>query len=145
LLCAGAKEHDEERDRGDLTFEITKSKIYNSKSQNLNLSFLFAAAIGDNDAIISLLYMGVDVNTRFEGGETALMASASRGHTKTARLLLDRGADINATDNNGLTALMYAEQNQCEDVVEILKEPDSLEMFMTSSYKELPQPALSTF
>jgi hypothetical protein len=57
-----------------------------------------AARKGDAAAVKQLLDEGVDVNTKFRYGATALSFACDRGHLDVVKLLLDRGADANARD-----------------------------------------------
>jgi hypothetical protein len=57
-----------------------------------------AARKGDEAAVKRLLDEGVDVNTKFRYGATALSYACDRGHLDVAKLLMDRGADVNARD-----------------------------------------------
>jgi hypothetical protein len=57
-----------------------------------------AARKGDAAAVKKLLDGGVDVNTKFRYGTTALSFACDRGHLDVVKLLLDRGADVNVRD-----------------------------------------------
>jgi Ankyrin repeats (3 copies) len=57
-----------------------------------------AARKGDAEAVKKLLDAGVDVNTKFRYGTTALSFACDRGHLDVVKLLLDRGADVNVRD-----------------------------------------------
>jgi hypothetical protein len=57
-----------------------------------------AARKGDVAAVRKLLDEGIDVNTRFRYGVTALSYASDRGHLDVVTLLLERGADVNARD-----------------------------------------------
>jgi ankyrin repeat protein len=68
-----------------------------------------AARKGDAPAVKKLLDEGVDVNTKFRYGTTALSYACDRGHIDVVRLLLDRGADPNVKDTfYGATPLGWA-------------------------------------
>ena len=68
-----------------------------------------AARKGDAPAVKKLLDEGVDVNTKFRYGTTALSYACDRGHLEVVRLLLDRGADPNVKDTfYGATPLGWA-------------------------------------
>jgi ankyrin repeat protein len=45
-----------------------------------------------------LLDDGIDVNTTFRYGATALSFASDRGNVDVVKLLIDRGADVNVTD-----------------------------------------------
>ena len=68
-----------------------------------------AARRGDAPAVKKLLDAGVDVNTKFRYGATALSYACDRGHLEVVRVLLDRGADANVKDTfYGATPLSWA-------------------------------------
>jgi len=68
-----------------------------------------AARKGDASAVKRLLDDGVDVNTKFRYGTTALFFACDHGHVDVVRVLLDRGADVTIKDSfYGFTPLMLA-------------------------------------
>jgi len=68
-----------------------------------------AARKGDAAVVKKLLDEGVDVNTKFRYGATALSYACDRGHLDVVTLLLDRGADVNVKDSfYGATPLSWA-------------------------------------
>jgi ankyrin repeat protein len=68
-----------------------------------------AARKGDAPAVEKLLDEGVDVNTKFRYGTTALSYACDRGNLEVVRLLLERGADPNVKDTfYGATPLGWA-------------------------------------
>lgn len=68
-----------------------------------------AARRGDAAAVTKLLDDGVDVNTRFRYGTTALFFACDHGHVDVVKVLLDRGADLTVKDSfYGFTPLMLA-------------------------------------
>jgi|GEM_PF-1247751 len=60
---------------------------------------------------------GADVNSRNNGGVTALMYACVAGNLSAVRLLLDRGARVNDRDNDGWSALMHACENGKDDIM----------------------------
>ena len=56
-------------------------------------------------AVAAAIDLGADVNAANQAGETALHASASRGHNTVVQLLADKGAQLNAKNKRGLTPL----------------------------------------
>jgi hypothetical protein len=68
-----------------------------------------AARKGDAAIVKKLLDEGVDVNTKYRYGATALFYACDRGHLDVVKLLLDRGADVNVKDSfYGATPLTWA-------------------------------------
>jgi ankyrin repeat protein len=68
---------------------------------------LFAARVGDVEALKLLLEHGSDVNEVAADGSTALIVATLRGHVPAAMFLLSNGADANA-HGPGYTALHWA-------------------------------------
>ena len=68
-----------------------------------------AARKGDSVTVRKLLDEGVDVNTRFRYGTTALFFACDHGHVDVVKVLLDKGADLTVKDSfYGFTPLMLA-------------------------------------
>lgn len=68
-----------------------------------------AARKGDATTLKKLLDDGVDVNTKYRYGTTALFSACDRGHLEVVKLLLERGADVNVKDTfYHATALTWA-------------------------------------
>jgi hypothetical protein len=71
--------------------------------------FSAAARKGDVATVKQLLDAGIDVNTKFRYGVTALMYACDHGHLDVVKTLLDSGADPNVKDTfYGMTPLMMA-------------------------------------
>jgi len=60
--------------------------------------FQEAARKGDAATVKKLLDEGVDVNTRFRYGATALFYACDHGHVEVVKVLLDKGADMTLKD-----------------------------------------------
>ena len=68
-----------------------------------------AARKGDASAVRKLLDDGVDVNTKFRYGTTALFFACDHGHVDVVKVLLEKGADLTVKDSfYGFTPLMLA-------------------------------------
>lgn len=63
---------------------------------------------GDAAAARALLDAGIDIDSRDQHGQTALMRAAHLGHIELAELLISRGADLDVTAKYHLSALMLA-------------------------------------
>ena len=75
----------------------------------INASKLFSAIESRNlDKIRCLVNNGVDINTKGEYGETALIHATDNADKKIVRRLIELGADINSQDDEGWTALIHA-------------------------------------
>ena len=57
-----------------------------------------AARKGDATTVKKLLDDGVDVNTKYRYGATALSYACDRGHLEVVKVLLEHGADVNVKD-----------------------------------------------
>jgi ankyrin repeat protein len=57
-----------------------------------------AARRGDAKAVAQLLDEGVDVNTKFRYGATALSYAADHGRLEVVKILIARGAEVNVED-----------------------------------------------
>ena len=68
-----------------------------------------AARKGDAAAVKKLLDEGVDVNTKFRYGATAIFYASDHGHLEVVKVLLDKGADLSVKDTfYGFTPLALA-------------------------------------
>ena len=68
-----------------------------------------AARKGDAATVKKLLDEGVDVNTKFRYGATAIFYASDHGHVEVVKVLLDKGADLTVKDTfYGFTPLMLA-------------------------------------
>jgi hypothetical protein len=68
-----------------------------------------AARKGNADAVKKLLDEGVDVNTKYRYGATAIFYACDHGHVDVVKVLLDKGADLTVKDTfYGFTPLQLA-------------------------------------
>jgi len=67
-------------------------------SGNTSIGGVSAARKGDAAAVKKLLDEGVDVNTKYRYGATALSYASDRGHVDVVKLLIERGADVLVKD-----------------------------------------------
>jgi len=80
-----------------------------SRADELGDRLLAAAQKGDAAGVRAVLAKGVDVNTKFRYGTTALLYAAQKGNLEVVRVLLDHGADVNAKETlSGMTPVMFA-------------------------------------
>ena len=93
-------------------------------AKTLNDALLEASNNGDTKLVAELLEKGLrwhlDVNTKTNNGNTALMLASEKGHTEIVAMLLDNEADVNSKSNNGWTALMVASYDGHTEIVEML-------------------------
>jgi hypothetical protein len=105
---------------------ISSVALAQGSKQELNDQFYEAVRRGDVAAVTALLDKGVDVNTKFRYGATALFKAAERGHTEVVKLLLARGADVTVKDTfYNATAMSWALDNDHVESVRALLEKDS--------------------
>ena len=82
-----------------------------SQAQEVTLegrNLVLASRFGQLGSVHTMLLEGIDVNSRDELGNTALIAAASAGHADLVTFLLSQGADVNAQSDDGTSALMAA-------------------------------------
>jgi len=92
-------------------------------ADELSEQFWAAARRGDAATVKALLAKGVDVNTKFRYGATALSYAADRGHFEVVKVLLEQGADANVRDTfYDATPLTWAASKGQMDVVKMLLE-----------------------
>ena len=71
--------------------------------------FQEAARKGDAATVKKLIDEGVDVNTKFRYGATAIFYASDHGHVEVVKILLDKGADLTVKDTfYGFTPLSLA-------------------------------------
>lgn len=85
--------------------------------------FFAAVRAGDLERVKALLEAGVDVNTKYRYGTTALFPACDRGHTEIVKLLLERGAEVNVQDTfYRATPLTWASSKGHTEIVKMLLE-----------------------
>ncbi|WP_441897248.1 ankyrin repeat domain-containing protein [Microbacterium sp.] len=87
-----------------------------------NRHLLDAASAGDADGIRSALDDGADLETRGEGGMTALITATKANHIEAAQTLLDAGADVNAQDDIQDSAFLYAGARGHDEILRLTLE-----------------------
>ena len=87
--------------------------------------FWTAARQGDVAGVKALLARGVDINSRFRYGATALWHAAERGHVEVVKLLLASGADVNAKDDFIGPPLVMAAFKGNTEIIKMLLEKNS--------------------
>jgi ankyrin repeat protein len=76
----------------------------------------------DLEKVRALINEGVEVNSKDEHGQTALMNAAHAGQVELVRLLIELGADLNVTAKYSLSALMLSLIANHTDVARLLIE-----------------------
>lgn len=85
--------------------------------------FWLAARQGDTKTVEAMLAKGVDVNTKFRYGATALSYACDHTHADVVKVLLAHGADVNVKDTfYGATPLSWAVQRGSTDITKMLLE-----------------------
>lgn len=84
------------------------------------LALIDAARAADAERVEALLAEGVDVDSRYGDGTTALHWAAHRDAAALVQRLLDAGADADAADDHGVTPLSLACVNGSTAVVDAL-------------------------
>jgi ankyrin repeat protein len=80
-----------------------------------------AAASGVSAIVPELIEKGADVNSRQQGGYTALHAATQNRDLKTIRILVENGADCGARNDSGQTPKDFAERENMEEIHAILR------------------------
>jgi hypothetical protein len=113
-------------------------------AQDLGNELFEAARRGDAAAVKALLDRGVDVNTKFRYGATALSYASDKGHLEVVKLLVERKADVNVKDTfYGATPIIWAAQKGYAKIVEALLDAgaegrdDALSIGVSSGHLEL--------
>ncbi|WJX80253.1 hypothetical protein P8452_63278 [Trifolium repens] len=79
------------------------------KDANKRGALHFAAIEGQTEICNYLLQdLKLNIDSKDDDGETALIHAARQGHTATAKYLIDRGADATIASNLGATALHHS-------------------------------------
>lgn len=107
--------------------------------QALNDQFFEAVRNGDAATVTALLDKGVDVNTKFRYGMTALFKAAERGHVEVVKILLARGVDVSVQDSfYHATAMSWALDNGHTEIVRLLldKQPSSVNEVLRTGLNE---------
>jgi ankyrin repeat protein len=90
--------------------------------RNSETALHFAAKVGNEATLQTLIASGADIEAMTEAGNTALHVAAYHGRKEAARMLIEHGANIEAKNKVGQTALhlaLYPAQN-VEEVVQML-------------------------
>lgn len=83
----------------------------------------FAAKMGRNEMVYSLLSLGCRVDRQLEDfGRTALMLAVMEGNRPIASQLIDAGANVDACDHDRRMALSYAAEQGDVQLLELLLE-----------------------
>lgn len=85
--------------------------------------FLEAARLGKNEVLQQLLAQGVDIDTRDDTGNTALMLAVRHRQVSVVRTLLASGANTRLTNHDGMNALQLANGLGLTDMVQLLQSP----------------------
>jgi len=81
-----------------------------------------AAKSGDVKEVERLIRSGVDLDSRDDGGWTALMCASYKNWGEIVKLLIEAGANLNMGNSWGKTALMWASYWNWVEVVKLLIE-----------------------
>lgn len=93
------------------------------------------AAVRSNDIVQvqGLLERGVEVDSRDELGNTALMIAAAFGYDELAQILVQRGADVGLKGRIGHTALSYAVEEGHIEIARMLLE-NGADVYIANDY-----------
>ena len=100
------------------------------EKENLNSAFRIAARENRLSDLKDLLQRGVDVNSKSDQGETALIYASRNCATEIVSFLLKSNADPNLRDSLGRSPLMFAVMEGCLKTTRILlKDPKTRKDF----------------
>jgi hypothetical protein len=133
-----------------LSFLLLFASLHVAFAQDPGDELFNAARRGDVATVKALLDKGVDVNTKFRYGATALSYASDKGHLEVVKLLLERKANANVKDTfYGATPLIWAAQKGYAKIVEALLDAgaegkdDALAIGAGSGHTELVQMLLA--
>ncbi|CAF1241410.1 unnamed protein product [Adineta ricciae] len=92
---------------------------------NVFRQFLLDAENGDVDAVKRNITSGIDLETRDEDQQTALILAVRCNHLECVKVLIEANADVNAEDVDNWTALLNAAQNGNLSIIRLLIEHDA--------------------
>lgn len=88
-------------------------------------AFLYACTLGNIPACKILMQSGCQISNADLYGNTALHIAAQKSITILARMLIENGnIDITAKNNSGKTALYYAQKNNNQEIIDMLRSSD---------------------
>jgi hypothetical protein len=100
---------------------LLPAATHSAPAQDRSEELFNAARKGDVAAVKALLDRGIDVNTKFRYGATALSYASDKGHLEVVKLLLERKAEVNVKDTfYGATPIIWAAQKGHAKIVEAL-------------------------
>lgn len=94
-----------------------------------NTPLMVAAKIGNPRILTIILSHGPNLDMQNKSGKTALMIAAETGQLHVVKELVQRGADISVTDANRNTAVTLASTFGHEEIVQYLKNGQSVPAF----------------
>jgi cytohesin len=101
----------------------SRKAVAELKAQPPNLQAIYMLNFIDLDlAKLAKLALtaNISADTRTSQSTPVLCVAASKGHTRTMKVLLDGGAHVNLADKNGFTPLHFAAQTGHVDAAEVL-------------------------
>ena len=104
-----------------LSLLLLLATFHAASAQDLKDELFNAARRGDAATVKALLDKGVDVNTKFRYGATAISYASDKGHLEVVKLLIERKADVNVKDTfYGATPIIWAAEKGHAKIVEAL-------------------------
>ena len=102
------KENEEtEPDALEVVSKAIHQTVIDTISPNTDNNIMTAIMSGDVNAFEYLIKQGNDINERFDGGWTALLASSAQGYPKILKQLLGLGANPDISNVLGVTPLIF--------------------------------------
>lgn len=93
----------------------------NAIDKDGNTALIVAAQRGHAESVDALIRAKVKLDVDNKDGMTALIIAAQNGFARCAQLLVKAGADATIQDRTGRTALDWAQDNNRQDVINVLR------------------------
>lgn len=109
---------------GELTYLLKNTQPdLTMKDPQLGANALYYSCVKNRPNMVKLLLeIGkMPPDEKNNNGETCLMAASKGGHTEVVKILLENGANKDLKDNNGKSALNFAQENNRQDLIVLLK------------------------
>ncbi|CAN9224401.1 unnamed protein product [Alternaria alternata] len=110
---------------------------YTSIIKRMMIKYIdLAAALGDTDAVQTLIGAGADITLAHADTSPPLQISAGNNHVAIIKPFAENGADVNQLDDGGITALIVAVSNSCRDALEALLDMGASMQCMYSHWQQ---------
>lgn len=102
------------------TLRLVLQRYTETKSEYLK-NFLEFCVNGSTQKVIDAINIGIDVNIKDKGCDTALMRAARYGYLEIVKVLIKAGADVNAKSSRGSALIFAAKYGHIEIINMLIK------------------------